>query len=217
MSNIINNQKVKTLQNKLGQAITETVRGNEQGVKLLDQLDAEGFLWTDFIAPSKDESKPNDSTATPEMYEVIKSFIINGLYKKDQTLVRMKKEDVKEWKKELLAKAIQSKGSALTESEEKEALAAFTQGRREAQQKIGAHMGAFKRDLKKRQTVVEDKKVLTDEEQGDENDRKLIIMEQAIIDWMAKQKVFNKMKNIVDYRHKKIINARENGYDLDRQ
>ena len=87
--------KMDILKVKLGQAITDTVRGNEQGVKLLDQLDSEGFLWTDFIAPPKDESKPNDSTATPELYDTVKGRIIDGLYEKDRKLIKMDKYAVK--------------------------------------------------------------------------------------------------------------------------
>ena len=209
--------KIDILKGKLGQAITDTVRGNEQGVKLLDRLDAEGFLWTDFIAPSKDESKPNDSTATLEMYDLTKERIIDGLYDKDRKLIRMDKDAVKAYKKELLAKAIKAKGSALTEAEEKEAIAAFTQGRREAQQKIGAHIGALKRDLKKRQTVVEEKKALTDEEQGDENDRKMIIIGQTGVDFLAKETHFNMLTNLPTLRQSIIVLFREHGYDLDRQ
>ncbi len=209
--------KMDILKGKLGQAITDTVRGNEQGVKLLDQLDLEGFLWTDFIAPPKDESKPNDSTATPELYDTVKGRIIDGLYEKDRKLIKMDKDAVKAYKKELLAKAIKAKGSALTETEEKEALAAFSQGRRAAQQKIGAHMGAFKRDLKKRQTVVEEKKALTDEEQGDENDRKMIIFGQTSVDFLAKETHFNMLTNLPSLKKGIIVLFREHGYDLDRQ
>jgi len=100
-------------------ATSSQVKANGRTSATVDQLVADGLLWTDFIAPASE-----GSTSTPELHKALKDAIVEGFSASDRKLL-----------------ATPTKGLNEANKEAKRAII----------QKVGAFMGAFKRDLKARQ------------------------------------------------------------------
>jgi hypothetical protein len=107
-------------------AITGRVRSGEQyslkGVKFIDVLQAEGITSTMLVAPGKDATED-----VKAYWRDLKSAIVAGFCAYEQKLITAESATVKDWSDDQKAE------------------------RKTAQQKIGAYIGAFKRDLTKRE------------------------------------------------------------------
>jgi hypothetical protein len=63
-------------------ATANQIKANGRTSATVDQLVADGMLWTDFIAPSSE-----GSTSTPELYKALKAAIVEGFSAADRKLL----------------------------------------------------------------------------------------------------------------------------------
>ena len=63
-------------------ATSSQVKANGRTSATVDQLVADGMLWTDFIAPSGE-----GSTSTPELHAALKAAIVEGFSASDRKLL----------------------------------------------------------------------------------------------------------------------------------
>jgi hypothetical protein len=103
----------------ISNSIASQIKADGRTSATVDQLVADGMLWTDFIAPSGE-----GSTSTPELHTALKAAIVEGFSASDRKLLA-------------------TPTKALNDDNVK--------AKRVKQQKVGAFMGGFKRDLKARQ------------------------------------------------------------------
>lgn len=63
-------------------ATASQIKANGRTSATVDQLVADGMLWTDFIAPSAERS-----TSTPELHKALKAAIVEGFSASDRKLL----------------------------------------------------------------------------------------------------------------------------------